>query len=216
MSSCLSNRADWPEGARHGEPSIGAPKSVLLLGVPFRWVSRSTLAARIDAAIVQRSGGYACEVCASGIIESSRDPRFLQALRDVNADLPHGAPVAWAVGRLLGRKQERMPGPQVMLEVLSYASRRGGCTVLLYGSTPSVVRLLEGSLTQVFPKLNLARSMSPPFRPTTAAEDAALRGSASWRRSPTGRHGTHDPSHRFPFLLGPGLILSIISLLLAR
>lgn len=164
-----------PRAVRPGraEQSLKASKSILLLGVPFRWMSRSTLAVDIDAAIAQRTGGYACEVCASSIIEASRDARFMQALNDTNANLPDGAPVAWAVGRLLGRRQERMPGPQVMLDVLSHACGRG-YTVLLYGSTPSVLSLLERRVMRAFPKLNLAKSISPPFGSVSKEEDAAL------------------------------------------
>jgi N-acetylglucosaminyldiphosphoundecaprenol N-acetyl-beta-D-mannosaminyltransferase len=155
------------------EIPVEVTEAVLLLQVPFRWLSASTFAEHLDAAVARGSGGYACEVCASSLIEASRDARFMRALVDADANLPDGAPVAWAVGRLLGRRQERMPGPQVMLDVLAHASRCG-YKVLLYGSTPTILGLLERRLTRLFPKLNLTESISPPFGRTSAEDDDTL------------------------------------------
>jgi N-acetylglucosaminyldiphosphoundecaprenol N-acetyl-beta-D-mannosaminyltransferase len=142
-----------------------------VLGVPFRHMSPELLVSDIESRIRSRRGGYVCCVCASSLIEASRDDEFMTALREADINLPDGAPVAWAVSRFLGRRQERMPGPTVMLHVLKTAAA-SGWRVALYGSTLAVQDELVRRLRREYPALQVAATISPPFRELTPKEES--------------------------------------------
>lgn len=146
---------------------------VELLGVPFRPVSMASFLSQLERWIATGQGAYACAVCASSLVDASRNPAFLDALEHADANLPDGAPVAWALSALFGRRQERLAGPTVMREVLELASLRG-YRVLLFGSTPELQAALANRIRMEFPGAPVAACISPPFRPLSREEDAAM------------------------------------------
>jgi N-acetylglucosaminyldiphosphoundecaprenol N-acetyl-beta-D-mannosaminyltransferase len=156
-----------------GEHSSSDRTRVNVLGVPFRLLSPGELLDWLDLRIDEQRGAYVCAVNASSVIQSSRDPGFLQALVSSDINLPDGAPVAWAISRLTRRPQGRLAGPSVMLMMLSRAEAKG-YGVLLYGSSPEVVSLLKERLETLYPALSIVDAISPPYRPLTESEDEEL------------------------------------------
>jgi N-acetylglucosaminyldiphosphoundecaprenol N-acetyl-beta-D-mannosaminyltransferase len=92
---------------------------------------------------------------------------------DADLVLPDGMPVAWML-RLLGfRAQERISGPDFMWQYCARAqTQQAG--VFLYGNRRGTLEKLELTLRESFPQLRVVGTHSPPFRPLTAAEDAAI------------------------------------------
>lgn len=144
--------------------------AVELLGVPFRPVSMASFLSQLERWIATGQGAYACAVCATSLIEASRNLAFLDALQHADINLPDGAPVAWALSALYGRRQERLAGPTVMGEVLQLASLRG-YRVLLFGSTPEVQAALACRIRNEYPGATVAACISPPFRLLSREED---------------------------------------------
>ena len=143
-------------------------------GVPFRPMTRSGFLAWLDERIAAGGGAYACAVNASSVVQASRDPAFMQALRCSDMNLPDGTPVAWAVSWLAHVRQPRLPGPDMMLEVMARARERG-YRVVLYGSTEETLDLLQERLCAAYPGLAIVDAISPPFRALSVEEEAAIR-----------------------------------------
>jgi N-acetylglucosaminyldiphosphoundecaprenol N-acetyl-beta-D-mannosaminyltransferase len=135
-------------------------------------MTQSSFLAWLDERIAAGEGAYACAVNASSVVQASRDPAFMQALRCSDMNLPDGTPVAWAVSWLGHVHQPRLPGPDMMLEVLGRAQERG-YRVVLYGSTDQTLERLQERMLAAYPRLALVDAISPPFRALTADEEAA-------------------------------------------
>jgi N-acetylglucosaminyldiphosphoundecaprenol N-acetyl-beta-D-mannosaminyltransferase len=85
---------------------------------------------------------------------------------------PDGMPLVWAL-RLLGVKnQQRVYGPDLMLAWCERAAELG-LPIYLYGSTDNTLHKLQAHLQNRFPRLRIAGSHAPPFRPLTSAEEDA-------------------------------------------
>lgn len=153
--------------------SAPARSVIRLLGVPFRPVSMPSLMLHLGRWIENRTGAYVCAVCASSLVDASRDPRFLDALVHSDVNLPDGAPVAWALSALMGSRQERLAGPSVMEEVLHQAHERG-YRVALYGSTPEIQAAVVERIERECPSATVALALSPPFRTLGRDEEDAL------------------------------------------
>jgi N-acetylglucosaminyldiphosphoundecaprenol N-acetyl-beta-D-mannosaminyltransferase len=108
------------------------------------------------------------------VIESVRDPVLLAKVNRFDAVLPDGQPVRWALNHLYGiGLRDRVYGPELMLRVCARAAD-DGIPIYLYGSTPDVIELLQRSLHEKFPALQIAGAEAPPYRALTPEEDEAV------------------------------------------
>jgi N-acetylglucosaminyldiphosphoundecaprenol N-acetyl-beta-D-mannosaminyltransferase len=122
--------------------------------------------------IEQREPHYVCVTGVHGVMESQRD----EALREIhNASgltTPDGMPMVWA-GRVAGARISRVYGPDLMLALCAVADERGW-SHYFYGGRAGIPERLAARLRQRFPRLRVAGTHSPPFRPLTPEEDADL------------------------------------------
>ncbi|MDP2231486.1 WecB/TagA/CpsF family glycosyltransferase [Methylotenera sp.] len=81
-----------------------------------------------------------------------------------------GMPVTWTLRKLGFPEQQRINGPDLMWKYCEKAAKVGH-KVFFYGSTDTVLSLLEIKLRTTFPELQIVGMYSPPFRELTAAED---------------------------------------------
>lgn len=79
-----------------------------------------------------------------------------------------GMPLVW-LARRLGVRGDRVPGPDLMLEVMSRGRGRGA-THYLYGGGPGVAEGLATRLAARLPGLRIVGTWSPPFAPPSPAE----------------------------------------------
>ena len=116
---------------------------------------------------------YVCVTGVHGVMESQGDAELLRIHNESGLTTPDGMPMVWAA-RLAGAKNtQRVYGPDLMLAVCERAAQRGwGC--FLYGATDEVLDQLRNNLSDRFPGLKIVGTHSPPFRPLTPEEDAAV------------------------------------------
>jgi N-acetylglucosaminyldiphosphoundecaprenol N-acetyl-beta-D-mannosaminyltransferase len=140
------------------------------------WVSRTTYAdatARIIAAAHERTPLTVAPTSVHGLTMGALEPSFGRVLNSLDLVTPDGQPVRWALNLLHGTDlRDRVYGPKLMWDVCE-AAARSNLGVYLYGSRPEVLARLSTRLASAIPELHIAGFRSPPFRPTTAAEDAA-------------------------------------------
>ncbi len=144
-----------------------------VLGVGVHAVDLTGAAHLIHLAIERGQKGYVCVTGVHGVMEAQRDPQFRNILNRALLVTPDGTPTVW-VGRLQGHSQMgRVFGPDLMIEI---CARTAGNDIrhFIYGGNPGIADELAATLRRLFPKITIAGTFTPPFRPLSASEQAQL------------------------------------------
>lgn len=124
----------------------------------FRWAaereSRSVVIANVHVLMMARD-----------------NPDYRPAVNGADLVVPDGMPLVWAL-RQRGLAAERVVGADLTIRLCAMAAEHR-MPVFFYGSTPDVLARLAGELRQRWPDLRV-ETYSPPFRPLTPEEDAAI------------------------------------------
>lgn len=147
--------------------------------------SRNILGARVDATsytdavdrVIEwaRAGEsrYVCAASMNNIMEAYDSPEFKAIHNQADLVTPDGTPLVWGL-RLLGLKHaSRVYGPDLTPALLS-AAESNGITVGFYGASPEVLNRLLAVVNTRWPMLDVRYAFSPPFRPLSEDEDAAV------------------------------------------
>lgn len=117
-------------------------------------------------------------VCAANVhmvMEAYDDPAFADVVNRADLVVPDGMPLAWHLRWQGVRNQQRVCGPDLMLETCRLAAEQN-IPIGLYGSRNAVLGALQSQLLACFPKLQITYAFSPPFRPLSADEEATVLG----------------------------------------
>lgn len=144
-----------------------------VLGAPIDALSWDDAIARIAHWAERRESRVVCICNAHSVVTAMQDPSFAAVLRQADLATPDGAPVAWMLRRLGHPGQERINGPDLMWRWCGTAAQQG-VSIFLLGSSAATLARLEERLRATWPQLEIAGSLSPPFRPLTPAEDAQV------------------------------------------
>ena len=137
--------------------ALGWRDSVSVIG---RWAAR-------------HESRYVCISNVHMVMTAQVDRELADAMRQADMATPDGAPIAWMLRRLGFAGQPRISGTELMHAYLAHASTKGE-SVFLFGSTQGTLAALMDKLKAAYPALMIAGAVSPPFRPATAEEDAAI------------------------------------------
>lgn len=144
-----------------------------ILGVSVCAVNMDSALARIDVWIAERSPNFACFRDVHGVMVNRKDPELQAAHEHAGMVAPDGMPLVW-LSRLAGHHGTgRVCGPDFM-PALCKRSVSAGYRHFFYGGAPGVAERLAANLRQRFLGLQVVGTYSPPFRPLTQAEDAAV------------------------------------------
>ncbi len=121
-----------------------------------------------------RESRYVCICNAHSVVTASRDDSFNAVIAGADMATPDGMPVAWLLRRGGFRQQGRISGPDLMPRLCSSAEDLG-VAVALFGSTPETLDKLRARFAVEYPRLRISEAISPPFRPLSFDEDAAIR-----------------------------------------
>jgi N-acetylglucosaminyldiphosphoundecaprenol N-acetyl-beta-D-mannosaminyltransferase len=150
-----------------------SPARVNVLGVGVSAINMDVVLERIAEAVKTKEKGYICVTGVHGVSEAQADPGFRSILNRAFLCTPDGMPLVW-VGRLHGQKHmARVYGPDLMLAVME-RSEREGWTHFFYGGANGTAEQLRAKLLERFPKLQIAGTYEPPFRPLNAIEQKDL------------------------------------------
>lgn len=112
---------------------------------------------------------YVCAADVNSIMQAQRNGAHMDALRNADMVLPDGTPLVW-VSHLRGqRKMQRVPGPDIMLQLCEMGVGRGW-RHYFYGGAEGVAQGLAQILQRRFPGLRVAGTHAPPFRLLTEEE----------------------------------------------
>jgi N-acetylglucosaminyldiphosphoundecaprenol N-acetyl-beta-D-mannosaminyltransferase len=166
--------ADRAEGLP-GDPGGDALRARFqVLGVNIDAVQIPEAAMEMHRWISQREiGRYIAVTGMHGIIEARHNPEFRQALTGADLVVADGMPIVW-IGRMRGHAmQRRVYGPELMFHFCRQTASSGNRHYFL-GGAPGVGEDLARTLETSCPGIEIAGVHSPPFRPTSESEDAAM------------------------------------------
>lgn len=156
------------------DSSVSEIPTVNVLGTRIAALDMTRATRHISAWIEEEGfGRYICVTGAHGVVEGTRDPQVMRIHNEADLCVPDGMPLVW-LGRYYGhRKMSRVYGPDLMMELLAIAERRG-YTSFLYGGKPGVAERLRDRLLEKFPSLVICGVHAPPFRELTQDEEEAI------------------------------------------
>lgn len=144
-----------------------------VLGVGISAINIPMALEVLDAWIRQQHHTYVCITGVHGVMESQADPELRKIHNQAGLVTPDGMPMVW-LSRLAGHKHvDRVYGPDLMLAVCEVSLQKG-YRHFFYGGNEGVPELLRDKLQEKFPGLLVVGTYSPPFRPLTPEEDAAI------------------------------------------
>jgi N-acetylglucosaminyldiphosphoundecaprenol N-acetyl-beta-D-mannosaminyltransferase len=148
-------------------------RRVDVLGVGVSAIDLPMAVAEIGRWIEGHEQHYVCVTGVHGVMESTRDSSLRRIHNDSGLTTPDGMPMVWA-GRWAGaRWMRRVYGPDLMLAVCERAEAEGWSS-FFYGGKQGIPEQLIDRLRSRFPRLIVAGSYSPPFRPLSAEEDQGV------------------------------------------
>jgi N-acetylglucosaminyldiphosphoundecaprenol N-acetyl-beta-D-mannosaminyltransferase len=154
-------------------PAASAPDVVPrldVLGIPVCAMTLRQAVMQIERWIDARTPHYVCVTGVHGVMESDRDPALKQIHQEAGMVTADGMPLVWLAHLAGHAAAERVYGPDLMLAVCE-ASLAGGRRHFFYGGGPGVADQLAVRLARRFPRLIVAGTFCPPFRPLTEAEE---------------------------------------------
>lgn len=142
--------------------------------VRFSRISRGNLIPSLEAFFTDRpANNWVCVSNVHTTVSCRTDERLRRIQNGSFLTIADGQPVI-LYGKLDGIGGiERIMGPDIMTEVFSSPDCRNRRHFFL-GGMPETLASMEKNLRARFPDLHIAGSYSPPFRPLTPEEDAAL------------------------------------------
>lgn len=106
------------------------------------------------------------------VVTGTKDEILRQAINEADVASPDGMPLVVA-GKTRKLNIERCTGPDMMRTVFEKGMAKG-YSHYFYGSTEATLEVLEASMTERYPGNVIKGTCSPPFRPLTEEEDAAI------------------------------------------
>jgi exopolysaccharide biosynthesis WecB/TagA/CpsF family protein len=130
-----------------------------------------------DAILEAAHQGQSAAVSAFSVhalIEAATKPPLMAKVNRFGVITPDGQPVRWALNWLYGtRLPSNVRGSELMWRLCQRAETED-VSIYLYGGSPETLAALEANLHIAFPVLKIPGAESPPFRPLSPAEDAAM------------------------------------------
>jgi N-acetylglucosaminyldiphosphoundecaprenol N-acetyl-beta-D-mannosaminyltransferase len=145
---------------------------VNVLGLRLHAVNMAQTLARIDRWIQRREPHYVCLAPVHNIMDCYRDPDLRRVFNASGLTVPDGMPLVWILRRKGFRHVGRVYGPDLMLALCEHSAARG-YRHFFYGGREGLPERLAAALRRRFPGLQVAGTISPPFRELTPAEDEA-------------------------------------------
>ena len=125
------------------------------------------------AGLVEGGGGYVCFSTVHMVMEGYDDPSFAAKVNQADLIVPDGMPLVW-MQKIQGAKNAaRVRANDLMMMLCEYAANNH-LKVGFYGGKQSVIDAILARNRRELPALQTVYAYSPPFRPLTAEEDAAI------------------------------------------
>jgi N-acetylglucosaminyldiphosphoundecaprenol N-acetyl-beta-D-mannosaminyltransferase len=164
-----------PESSLQPESALVAtPAEAEVLGVPLALTDYQGTLDWIDATVTERERGYVCVCNVHTVMASAEDPALRGALLRSSINVPDGQPLVWALRGLGHHLHGRVYGPELMARACERAAVSGQRFYLYGGHDQGALFQLTLNLRHRYPGIKIVGGYSPPHRPLTGAECAAI------------------------------------------
>jgi N-acetylglucosaminyldiphosphoundecaprenol N-acetyl-beta-D-mannosaminyltransferase len=164
-----------PESSLQPYPNpISTPDSVPVLGVPLALTDYASTIEWIDEAIATNLHGYVCVCNVHTVMASQEDAELRDALSGSALNVPDGQPLVWAINALGHSLAGRVYGPELMSRACAHAASTGARFYLYGGRNQGALVQLALNLRREHPGVRIVGGYSPPHRPLTPEEQAAV------------------------------------------
>lgn len=120
-----------------------------------------------------RESRYVCVCNVHSLMTARREADFADVLSQADLATPDGMPLVWCLRRRGFPQQVRIDGPTLMMRLCESAAERG-ISVFLFGGAADMLTALQRRLLAQVPNLQVAGSLSPPFRPLSTDEQQRI------------------------------------------
>jgi N-acetylglucosaminyldiphosphoundecaprenol N-acetyl-beta-D-mannosaminyltransferase len=157
------------EAGRCAEPSVS------ILGSRVHLVSAARTVDHIERWISERDGRCRQVIVTGfhGLLEAHKNPGIHSILNGAELWVPDGIAPVWFARMRGHRNAVRTPGAEIMQEYLKRAEQKGYSSYF-YGDTEQTLAALCEKVARLYPGHRIAGAYSPPFRPLTPSEEAAI------------------------------------------
>ena len=164
-----------PEGTLKPQPiSAVSPKMVGVCGIPLALTDYERTLDWIDVRVAQRARDYICVCNVHAVMASAEDAELRSALLGSSLNLPDDQPLVWAMSALGYPLHDRVYGPELMARSCTRSAVSGQRLYLYGGRNQGALVQLTLNLRQRYPGVRIVGGYSPPHRPLTADERAAV------------------------------------------
>ena len=153
---------------------VPAPETEEVLGVPLGLTDYDGALDWIDRMVAARERGYVCVCNVHTVMASAEDPALRSALLGSSVNVPDGQPLVWALNLLGHSLPDRVYGPELMARSCARAVGSGQRMYLYGGRNQGALVQLALNLRQRYPGVRIVGGYSPPHRPLTDEERAAV------------------------------------------
>ena len=153
---------------------IPVPVTADVLGLPLGLIDYGQTLRWIDAMVAARERGYVCVCNVHTVMAAHEDPELRSALLASSLNVPDGQPLVWALNALGNSLTDRVYGPELMARACARAASTGQRFYLYGGRNQGALVQLALNLRRRFPGVQIVGGYSPPFRPLTIEEQAAI------------------------------------------
>jgi N-acetylglucosaminyldiphosphoundecaprenol N-acetyl-beta-D-mannosaminyltransferase len=160
--------------SQHDLTAIGAPSTADVLGVPLALTDYDRTLDWIDGMVGRGARGYVCVANVHTVTSSAEDPELRAALLNSSLNVPDGQPLVWAMNALGHSLGGRVYGPELMSRACARATETGRRFYLYGGRNQGALVQLALNLRQRYPGVKIVGGYSPPHRPLTDEESAAV------------------------------------------
>lgn len=134
-----------------------------LLSIDLTTGSYTSFVNRITTMAASKESSYVCVANVHMLVEASKDQDFARAVNGANVITPDGMPLVKSLKLLLGIKQERVAGMDLLPDLLRKCAE-DNLSVYFYGGTPEILSVTKAHVAAGYPTLDVRNYESPPFR----------------------------------------------------
>lgn len=161
-------------GQPPSQPAVAWPRKHNLFGVQVTAAGHDALCDAIMSVAGRREPAVVSAFAVHALIEACTSRELAGKVNRFAAVTADGQPVRWALHWLYGKRlKSTVQGFELMWQLCERAAK-SGVSIYLYGSSEETLAALSANLREAFPGLIIAGVESPPFRPLTPDEDAAM------------------------------------------
>ena len=156
------------------QQSVRQPTLVDVLGVPLALTDYAETLRWMDAMVASGQRGYICVCNVHTVMASREDAELREVLLASSLNVPDGQPLVWAINALGHSLAGRVYGPELMARSCARAAETDQRFYLYGGRNQGALVQLALNLRQRYPGLRIVGGYSPPHRPLTREEQAAV------------------------------------------